>query len=128
MKSTYKNNSTKSMLITMIYSVGKVHSSSNNQLYMYEGSKNFETFPTKNFDPVAQNIMAQDLMPKYGWQPILGHNVGWQPLLMPQDGVPPIFGHKVLCHNNLCHRVKIPSWKCLKILGTFIHVQLIIGT
>ncbi len=27
----------------------------------YEGSKNFVTFPTKNFDSAAQNIMAQDI-------------------------------------------------------------------
>ncbi len=80
------------------------------QSCLYEGSKNFETFPTKNFDPAAQNVMAQDLMPKCGWHPILG--------------MPPTFGHKVLCHNILCRRVKIFSWKCLKILGTFIYGDL----
>ncbi len=46
--------------------------------YKNETSKNFETIPTKNLYPAAQNIMAQDLMPKYGWvsgDSIFGHKM-----------------------------------------------------
>ncbi len=67
------------------------------ELQIYEGSKNFETFPTKNFEPVAQNVMAQDLMPKS-------------------------LDIRSLAIKNLSCRVKIFSWKCQKILGTFIYV------
>ncbi len=34
--------------------IGKSEKNENSN--MYEGSRNFETFPTKNFDPVAQNV------------------------------------------------------------------------
>ncbi len=57
--------------------------------YLYEGSNNFETFQTKNFDPVAQNVMAQDLI-------------------------------RSLAIKNLSCRVKIFSWKCLKIGSKFL--------
>ncbi len=68
-------------------------------------------------------LMAKDLMSKDGVTIHLMSKDGWvPPHLVPQDEMPPIFGHKVCCHNILCCRVKIFSWKCLKILGTFINL------
>ncbi len=54
-------------------------------------------FQLKIFTLQLRFLIAKDLMSKDG---VTTH-------LMPQDGMAPIFGHKVLlCHNILCHRVK----------------------
>ena len=34
-------------------------------VHVYEGSKNFITIPSQNFDPAAQILIAKDLMSKY---------------------------------------------------------------
>ena len=69
-------------------------------MYIYEGSKNFETFPT-----VAQNVMAQDLMPKYGCHPILGHNVGRHSIFGDKMSGDSIFGHKMSGDSIFGHKV-----------------------
>ena len=73
----------------------------------YETSKNFETIPTKNLYPVAHNLVAQDIMP-FRWV------------------VTPSLDIRSLATKNMSCMVKIFSWNCLKILGTFIHVPLMI--